>query len=127
MTARDPYLCTASPTAIARRVQHAQDMIEKVHPGQVTVTEDHPAEDDCDGALMSHWRYLLDENGRTYRIHAILLAPRDGEGVCRVSIGLGGKGNPYAEVTLTLDESKDSMLASALNVIAEINEDGEVR
>ena len=121
MTARDPYTCTATPEAIARRVLHAQTMIEKVHPGQVTVTEDHPAKEDRDGSTMSHWRYLLDENGREYRIHAILLFPRDGEGPCRVSVEIGD-GNPYASVTLTLDQSKDFMLASALNVIAEINE-----
>lgn len=126
MTARDPYTCTASPAAIARRVQHAQTMIEKVHPGQVTVTEDIPAKEDRDGSTMSHWRYLLDENGREYQIHAILPFPSNGEGRCRVYVKVGGV-NPYAEVTLTLDQSKDFMLASALNVIAEINENGEVR
>lgn len=126
MTARDPYTCTASPAAIARRVLHAQTVIEKVHPGQVTVTEDIPAKEDRDGSTMSHWRYLLDENGREYRIHAILFSPSNGEGTCRVSVEVGD-GNPYASVTLTLDQSKDFMLASALNVIAEINEGGEVR
>lgn len=126
MTARDPYTCTASPAAIARRVLHAQTMIEKVHPGQITVTEDIPAKDDRDGSTMSHWRYLVDENGRQYRIQAILSFPRDGEGPCRVYVKVGGV-NPYAEVNLTLDQSKDFMLVSALNVIAEINEDGETR
>lgn len=126
MTARDPYICTASPEAIARRVLHAQTMIEKVHPGQVTVTEDHPAKEDRDGSTMSHWRYLVDENGREYHIHAILPFPSNGEGRCRVYVKVGGV-NPYAEVTLTLDQSKDFMLASALNVIAEINEGGEIR
>ena len=126
MTARDPYICTATPEAIARRVQHAQAMIEKVHPGQVTVTDDVPAKEDRDGSTMSHWRYLLDENGREYRIHAILFSPSYGEGTCRVHVEVGDA-NPYASVTLTLDQSKDFLLASALNVIAEINEDGEVR
>ena len=126
MTARDPYTCTATPEAIARRVLHAQTMIEKVHPGQVTVTEDHPAKEDRDGSTMSHWRYLLDENGREYRIHAILFSPSNGEGDCRVYVEVGDA-NPYASVTLTLDQSKDFMLASALNVIAEINEGGEIR
>lgn len=126
MTARDPYTCTASPAAIARRVQHAQTMIEKVHPGQVTVTEDIPAKEDRDGSTMSHWRYLVDENGRQYRIHAILPFPSNGEGPCRVYVQVGD-GSTYAEVALTLDQAKDFMLASALNVIAEINEGGEVR
>ena len=126
MTARDPYTCTATPEAIARRVHHAQTMIEKVHPGQVTVTEDHPAKEDRDGSTMSHWRYLLDENGREYRIHAILFSPSYGEGTCRVHVEVGDA-NPYASVTLTLDQSKDFMLVSALNVIAEINEGGEIR
>lgn len=126
MTARDPYICTASPAAIARRVLHAQTMIEKVHPGQVTVTEDHPAKEDRDGSTMSHWRYLLDENGRQYRIQAVLFSPSYGEGTCRVFVEVGGR-DTYAEVALTLDQSKDFMLVSALNVIAEINEGGEVR
>lgn len=126
MTARDRYTCTASPAAIARRVLHAQTMIEKVHPGQITVTEDIPAKDDRDESTMSHWRYLVDENGREYTIQAILPFPINGEGPCRVYVKVGGV-HPYAEVTLTLDQSKDFTLVSALNVIAEINEDGETR
>ena len=126
MTARTHHTCTATPEAIARRVLHAQTMIEKVHPGQVTVTEDHPAKEDRDGSTMAHWRYLLDENGREYRIRAMLFSPSFGEGDCRLSVEVGD-GRGYAEVVLTLDQSKDFMLASALNVIAEINEGGEVR
>ena len=70
---------------------------------------------------MSHWRYLLDENGRKYHIQAVLFSPSYGEGTCRVYVKVGEL-VPYAEVTLTLDQSRDFMLVSALNVIAEINE-----
>lgn len=118
----NPVKCAATPAALARHVDYAQQIIEDAHADGVAVSFDRPDDEARSNATLAHWRELDAGYGRTYAIWAFVASPVDGEGRLRLRVDVRGDGPDYGEVVLTTNPAADYALVSALNTIAEINE-----
>lgn len=118
----NPIMCAATPTALAHHVGYIQQIIEDSYAGSITIVDDLPGKEDSNGVTCSYLRNLYADNGRRYSILASVMYPVNGEGELRLYVDVKGDGRSYGEIRPTTAPDTDSELISALNTIAEINE-----